>query len=234
MPRKPWGGTIPAERESYESKRRAALETAARAFNERGFYKTSLDDIAAELHVTKAALYYYFESKDEILYECHAVAIRSLTDTPLEGVDDRRLSGLEKIERLLRRYAAMIVQSFGRCLVLVGTQPLERHNAAKCRAGRRAINDLLVGLIREGIADGSVAPCDAKLAAYFIFGTLNWIAQWYQRDGRQTLDQITDQLIAYVRGGIATPLARSRRSAAAKRAGNRSRPRLRAARRASR
>ena len=114
MPRKPWGGTIPAERESYESKRRAALETAARAFNERGFYKTSLNDIAAELHVTKAALYYYFESKDEILYECHAVAIRSLTDTPLEGVDDRRLSGLEKIERLLRRYAAMIVQSFGR------------------------------------------------------------------------------------------------------------------------
>jgi AcrR family transcriptional regulator len=234
MPRKPWGGTIPAERESYEAKRRAALETAARAFNERGFYKTSLDDIAAELHVTKAALYYYFESKDEILYECHAVAIRSLTDTPLEGVDDRRLSGLEKIERLLRRYAAMIVQSFGRCLVLVGTQPLERHNAAKCRAGRRAINDLLVGLIREGIADGSVAPCDPKLAAYFIFGTLNWIAQWYQHDGRQTLDQVTDQLIAYVLGGIATPLARSRRSAAAKRAGNRSRPRLRAARRASR
>jgi AcrR family transcriptional regulator len=234
MPRKPWGGTIPAERESYEAKRRAALETAARAFNERGFYKTSLDDIAAELHVTKAALYYYFESKDEILYECHAVAIRSLTDTPLEGVDDRALTGLEKIERLLRRYAAMIVQSFGRCLVLVGTQPLERHNAAKCRAGRRAINDLLVGLIREGIADGSVAPCDPKLAAYFIFGTLNWIAQWYRPDGRQTLDQITDQLIAYVLGGIATPLARARQSAAAKRGGARSRPRLRAARRASR
>ena len=234
MPRKPWGGTIPAERESYEAKRRAALETAARAFNERGFYKTSLDDIAAELHVTKAALYYYFESKDEILYECHAVAIRSLTDTPLEGVDDRQLTGLEKIERLLRRYAAMIVQSFGRCLVLVGTQPLERHNAAKCRAGRRAINDLLVGLIREGIADGSVAPCDPKLAAYFIFGSLNWIAQWYRPDGRQTLDQITDQLIAYVLGGIATPPARARRSAAAKRGGGRSRPRLRAARRASR
>ena len=234
MPRKPWGGTIPAERESYEAKRRAALETAARAFNERGFYKTSLDDIAAELHVTKAALYYYFESKDEILYECHAVAIRSLTDTPLEGVYDRALTGLEKIERLLRRYAAMIVQSFGRCLVLVGTQPLERHNAAKCRAGRRAINDLLVGLIRDGIADGSVAPCDPKLAAYFIFGSLNWIAQWYRDDGRQTLDQVTDQLIGYVLGGIATPTARAQRTAAAKRDVNTRRSRLRAARSPSR
>jgi len=234
MPRsKPWGGGIPAERESYDSKRRAALETAARAFNERGFYKTSLDDIAAELNVTKAALYYYFESKDEILYECHAVAIRSLTDTPLESVDDHELSGLEKIERLLRRYAVMIVQSFGRCLVLVGTQPLERHNAAKCRAGRRAINDLLVGLIREGIADGSVAPCDPKLAAYFIFGSLNWVAQWYREDGRQSLDEITDQLVRYVSGGIGTPLVRAHREKSAKR-GNGARTRLRSARSVSR
>src|SRR2546421_1602890 len=164
MPRKPWGGTTPAERESYEMKRRMALETAARAFNERGFYRTSLDDIAAELNVTKAALYYYFESKDEILYECHSAAIQSLTDTPLGGVDDRRLAGLEKIERFVARYVPMIVRSFGRCLVLVGTQPLEPQNRAKCRAGRRQTNDLLVGLIRDGIADGSIARCDPKLA----------------------------------------------------------------------
>src|SRR5882724_7743949 len=152
MPRKAWRRGIPAEEESYEVKRRMALETAARAFNERGFYKTSLDDIAAELNVTKAALYYYFRSKDEILYECHAAAIESITLTPLEGVHDRALTGLEKIERLVRRYVMMIVQSFGRCLVLVGTQPLERHNAAKCRAGRRGINELLVELVREGVA----------------------------------------------------------------------------------
>ncbi len=205
MPRKAWGRGIPAEEDSYDVKRRLALETAARAFNERGFYRTSLDDIAAELNVTKAALYYYFESKDEILYECHSVAIQSLTQTPLEGVNDRTLSGLEKVERLLRRYVTMIVQSFGRCLVLVGTQPLEPENSAKCRAGRRQINDLLVGLIREGIADGSIARCDPKLASYFIFGSLNWIAQWYDEKGARTLDEITEQAVGYVLGGLAAP-----------------------------
>ncbi|MGH7822699.1 MAG: TetR/AcrR family transcriptional regulator [Candidatus Binatia bacterium] len=185
-----------------------ALETAARAFNERGFYRTSLDDIAAELNVTKAALYYYFESKDEILYECHSLAIQSITEGPA-GEDDEAGSGLDKIERLVRRYVAMIVQSFGRCLVLVGTQPLEKQNAAKCRAGRRRINDLLVGLIREGIADGSIAPCDPKLAAYFIFGTLNWIAQWYDENGPRTLEEIADQAVGYVLGGLAAPRRRA-------------------------
>src|ERR1041384_2052799 len=175
MPRKAWRRGVPAVEESYETKRRMGLEKAARAVNDRGVYKASLDDIAAELNVTKAALYYYFRSKDEILYECHAAAIQSITDTPL---DRRAPNALAKIEQLVRRYVAMIVQSFGRCLVLVGTQPLERANAAKCRAGRRGINDLLVELVQEGIDDGSIAPCEPKLSAYFVFGTLNWLAQW--------------------------------------------------------
>src|SRR5882724_13115388 len=104
MPRKAWRRGIPAEEESYEVKRRMALETAARAFNERGFYKTSLDDIAAELNVTKAALYYYFRSKDEILYECHSAAIQSITDTPLDrrAANGLAKNGLAKIEQLVR------------------------------------------------------------------------------------------------------------------------------------
>ena len=200
MPRKTWGGAASLPQDSYDAKRRVALETAARAFNERGFYKTSLDDVAAELNVTKAALYYYFRSKDEILYECHAAAIQSITDTPL---DQKAPNALAKIEQLVRRYVTMIVQSFGRCLVLVGTQPLEKANAAKCRAGRRGINDLLVELVREGIGDGSIAPCDPKLAAYFVFGTLNWIAQWYDEEGRCSLDEVTERALAYVVGGLA-------------------------------
>jgi AcrR family transcriptional regulator len=201
MPRKAWGRAAPlAHDNSYEAKRRVALETAARAFNERGFYKTSLDDIAAELNVTKAALYYYFRSKDEILFECHSAAIQSITDTPFDG---EAVNGLAKIEQLVRRYVAMIVRSFGRCLVLVGTQPLERANAAKCRAGRRGINDLVVELVREGIEDGSIAPCDPKLAAYFVFGTLNWIAQWYDEDGRCSLDEVIERAVAFVVGGLA-------------------------------
>lgn len=209
MRRKLKSRTIAVRQDPYQAKRRMLLETAARAFNERGFYQTSLDDIAAELNVTKAALYYYFKSKDEILYECHSLAIQSITDTPLGEIDDDGLSGLGKIERLVRRYVAMIVKSFGRCLVLVGTQPLEPENAGKCRAGRRGINDLFVEVIREGIADGSIAPCDPKLAAYFLFGTLNWIAQWYDEKGPRKLEEITDQAVGYVLGGLATPGGRA-------------------------
>ena len=199
--KKPVRRTKTATEEPYARKRRAALEVAARAFNERGFYKTSLDDIAARLKVTKPALYYYFENKDEILYECHSVAIASLVETPLED-GASHLTGLEKIERLVRRYVSMIVESFGRCLVLVGTQPLEPSNARKCRDGRRQTNDLLVGLIREAVADGSIPRCDPKLTAFFVFGMLNWIAQWYDPKGERTLGDIADEAVKFVRGAL--------------------------------
>jgi AcrR family transcriptional regulator len=190
-----WGQVLPPREEQYELKRRAALEAAANAFNAHGFYKTSLGDIAAELGVTKAALYYYFKSKDEILFECHTLAIEAMTSLPAISED---LSGLQKVEAFVRGYVDMIVQSFGRCLVLTGTQPLEPGNAEKCRAGRRKVHDLLVKMISKGVKDGSIRDQDPRLTANFIFGALNWVAQWHRPDGRVGMARISDEATAFV------------------------------------
>lgn len=199
MAQRPWGKLLPPREEQYELKRRAALEAAANAFNARGFYKTSLDDIASELGVTKAALYYYFKSKDEILFECHTLAIQAMTSLPALGRD---LTGAQKVEAFVRGYVEMIVQSFGRCLVLTGTQPLEPGNAEKCRAGRREVHDLLVGMIEEGLQDGTIQSPDPRMTANFIFGTLNWVAQWHRPEGRDSVERIADEAVEFVLNGI--------------------------------
>lgn len=51
--------------------RERILDIAQELFTRQGYDKTSLRDIAARLHITKAALYYYFERKEEILLELH-------------------------------------------------------------------------------------------------------------------------------------------------------------------
>jgi len=200
MAQRPWGKLLPPREEQYELKRRAALEAAAGAFNRHGFYKTSLGDIAAELGVTKAALYYYFKSKDEILFECHTLAIQAMTNLPTLAENQ---TGLQKVEAFVRGYVEMIVQSFGRCLVLTGTQPLEPENAEKCRAGRREVHDLLVRMIEDGVADGTIQSPDPRMTSNFIFGTLNWVAQWHRPDGRDTIDRITEEAVEFVLNAIA-------------------------------
>ena len=51
---------------------------AARAFNERGFHNTSLDDIAAALEVTKPTIYYYVANKEQLLFECFVAGLEPI------------------------------------------------------------------------------------------------------------------------------------------------------------
>ncbi len=56
---------------SPPSTRERILDVALELFNEQGYDKTSLRQIAERLGVTKAALYYHFERKEDILLELH-------------------------------------------------------------------------------------------------------------------------------------------------------------------
>ena len=47
------------------------VAVATRLFSERGYAQTSLDDVAAEIGFTKPAIYYWFKSKDDILFAIH-------------------------------------------------------------------------------------------------------------------------------------------------------------------
>jgi len=74
-------------------------------------------------------------------------------------------------------------------------------------------------LIRQGIAEGSIAPCDPKLAAFTVAGALSWIGRWYRPDGALTPEAIADHSVTMLlrRPGVAPPVApapRRRRSPA--------------------
>src|SRR3546814_9604290 len=64
-----------------EAKREAVLQTAARAFAENGYHRTSLEEIAARLGVSKPTIYYYAQNKDDLVAarsEEHTSELQSL------------------------------------------------------------------------------------------------------------------------------------------------------------
>jgi AcrR family transcriptional regulator len=67
----PAAASIESETETQPSTRDRILDIALDLFTEQGFDATSLRQIAERLGVTKAALYYHFESKDDILMALH-------------------------------------------------------------------------------------------------------------------------------------------------------------------
>jgi hypothetical protein len=74
---------------------------------------------------------------------------------------------------------------------------------AEIRASKRTIDRRLRSFVQEGIDDGSIAPCDAKLAAFSIAGALNWICMWYEPGGPLSPEEIATQFAHTLTQGLA-------------------------------
>lgn len=197
-PKRPWGEGIQDRGEQYEMKRQVVLRTAARIYTARGFHETTLADVADTLNISKPTLYYYFRSKDEILFEVHRLGIEAITDGDAPMPQAGEATARERLHEFLRRYVRMVVDDFGTCLVMTGTNALEPENRAEVVAGRRQIDSMLRGILEDGAKDGSFDCADPKVTAMFVFGAMNWIPHWFHREGAITVEDLSERLVAFV------------------------------------
>lgn len=182
-------------------KREAVVRAAAAAFNERGFSQTSMDDVAAALGISKPTLYQYFRSKQDILYECHRLAAQHGE----EGLADAHAHGGPALDKLLvyvRRFMMGFFDDLGSCAVLLDVNSLTEANRATIVQRRDAVSDGVESLVKAGIRDGSIASCDPKLAALFIFGVVNWMSVWYRSGGPKAPDEIANEFLRIFRSGL--------------------------------
>ncbi len=186
------------------SKREAVLRTAAQVFNEKGYLASTLDEVAERLNVTKPTLYYYVKSKDEILYECVRIGLTMLQDA-IVVVGASGGTAADKLIAAMRKYTEIVTMDFGMCVIRVGEDPLPLESQRKLRRMKAGIDREFRELIRQGIEEGAIRPCDPKIAAFTMAGALSWIGRWYRPDGPWTPDDIADQCIGLLAQGLFQP-----------------------------
>ena len=196
----PW---LPFEtrRRDRDAKREAVLRTAVQLFLEQGCHRATLADVAERLNITKPALYNYFRSKDDILFECWVMGQEAVLGC-IADIDAAGGGGLDKLRRLVRGYATLMTTDYGRSLVRFDPRDLSEARAAIVRAAKRRIDTVFRGYLAEGVADGSILPCDPKLTAFTIAGALNWIGHWYRPGGGLTPAEIAESFSARLTGGL--------------------------------
>jgi AcrR family transcriptional regulator len=178
----PWKA-FQARQRNQDIKRDAVLQTAAHMFLEQGYRRTSMSELAKRLQITKPALYYYFRNKEEILVECYRAGI-TLIETLLDKALVSRGTGLDKVKVYIEAYAkSVVLHDFGRCVSMLDENELSSETRKLVRALKRRIDASIRSYIEEGIADKSIAPCDAKLASFAMSGAINWIGTWYKPAG---------------------------------------------------
>ena len=170
-----------AEETRFQLQKDRMLKAAAHCFNEKGYSGTSLKDVANRLGLTDAALYYYVRNKEELVYLCYLRAADVGRDALQRAIADGD-TGLDKIRRYLRNHVEAMVGDEGPVAIMSEIPSLKPAHRETVLELSRKHSTAFEALIEEGIADGSIAPCNVRMTGNAIMGSINWIPKWYHGD----------------------------------------------------
>jgi AcrR family transcriptional regulator len=199
---------VRAERGSSKKRAQDIIDTAAQIFHERGYAETSVHDIAEAVGILKGSLYYYIKSKEDLLFmvlsEVHdgfrdIVARTEAMDAP--AIDRLRYYVQEHVMYNTRNVTKMAV-------FYHDYRSLSEERLTEILERRAFYETFLRDLIDEAKAEGSVDPSlNPKLAAFTLFGMMNWVYHWYRASGSWTPPQIGAQVAAMAVDGLVGPRA---------------------------
>ncbi len=163
----------------FDRKLAAILSNAARVFAREGYGGASIRRVAAEAGVSLAGLYHYVHSKEELLYliQLHTfeAIVYNLRDQ-LEHVDDP----LERFRTAVRNHLIHFVHHFDELRVCaLELDSLSGDYYDEVAAVRREYFRLMAGLVQALRGDSPEPDPRARLTTLSLFGSLNWLFQWY-------------------------------------------------------
>lgn len=185
-----------------QSRRRDILLAAAAVFARDGYVEATLDDVAAQMGVTKGVIYYYFRSKEEIFIEIRATAIREAI-ARLEAIIAHAQPPEETLRAAMADLAGHIFDELDRFAnVLVAGHRLGNESATLIRRLQRRYEGLVRGIIERGIEQGVFLAHDPTLMTFTLLRAVLSIAAWYQPGGRLSPAVITAQVTEQVVRGV--------------------------------
>jgi AcrR family transcriptional regulator len=188
-----------------ELQRRTVLETAAEIFSEKGFRGASMADVARALGVTRPALYYYFDSKEQILTSLVkevTLYIQELGDS----VEDETRDPAETLFEMVKNNALFIIRNPVLFRVVERCENDFRQSTKQLNTrGKRRIFEEFKATIVRGIRSGHFKDIDPSVAAFSVIGLCSWSAWWFKPEGRlkdtEVAAQIASMAVASVRDG---------------------------------
>lgn len=189
---------------SLEDRKSYIADKATHIFIEKGFQSTSLQDIASAIGITKAGIYHYFASKEDILFHIlMAEHERNLKQFQMlrHEFEDPSLSPIEALKTLLRVYARITLNNLK--IPLLGLR--ERHQlTGKNRKAHEKKEKEIFNILRDALAG---IPCLNKShningIVFMVISMHVWVGYWNNDRAKLSLDQIIEQNIQMICHGI--------------------------------
>jgi AcrR family transcriptional regulator len=188
-----------------EARRTEILRSLGEVLRERHASELRMQDIADRLGLTKGNLYYYFKSKQDLLFHCHMRSMEGSLQA-LAKVDAMRGSASERLHELLTLHIHNVLDESYGAVLLTDLENLPPKQRKAYIALRDKFEHGVREIIREGIAAGEFPDRNVTMVGFAILGGINWMSKWYDPSGAETSATIARAFAdLYVAGLQAVP-----------------------------
>ncbi|CAN5260253.1 TetR/AcrR family transcriptional regulator [soil metagenome] len=155
-----------------EMSRAAFLGAATRLINEHGYLGASVQKICAELKVTKGSFYHHHDAKDDLVVQCFERTWKILREAQAAS-DKVAGNGFENLASLASALVSGQVSAAAPLLRTSALSAVPGSIRPDLVAGFDRTSARIASVISDGIADGSIRPVDAQIAAQMVSGAIN-------------------------------------------------------------
>ena len=175
------------------AQRETAIRAAAlRIFRQKGYHAASMQDIADAVGLYKASLYYYVDSKEELLvrlFEGRTEKVLAEIDAAASGPGTSR----ERLGAMVRAYVLGVLRNLDSVHVYLREEhSLPPLALQQVHREQQAMRSHFERVIVEGTRRGEFVAGDPKLAALALLGMCTWVHRWYRPRGRLGESAVAD------------------------------------------
>ncbi len=176
--------------------------TAAQIFFKKGYNATSLNDIADEFNITKAGLYYYVESKQDLLYRIITLGLDNVKNEVLEPA--RKINDPEERLRFIILNHSRLCAGGNHAVIIISHEDneLSFHQREETLKRRRDYFDFIRDTLVELQEQGKIKEIELTTATFTILGMIIWLSRWYSPNGKMSVEKVCEEICGMAMRGI--------------------------------
>ncbi len=191
------------KRRPAQRRREEVLDAAAQVFFQKGYDAATTEEIADRLDILKGSLYYYVESKDQLLFEIVRDVMQDAL-TALEGIAIGEGPAIDRLRAAIVGHVVHLTRNRTRAAILL------HEYRALSEARRKLIRSLLdrytrvlTDVVESARKEGAIRQdLDTGVATMTILGAANWPYRWYSPRGSLSSQEIAEQIASILIEGL--------------------------------
>lgn len=176
--------------------------TAAQIFFTKGYDSTSLNDVADQLGITKAGLYYYVESKQDLLFQIMNLGLDSVKNEVL--LPAREIADAEsRLEFTILNHARLAAGG-NHAVVIISDEisALNFTQREEILKLRRIYFEFVRNTLIELEKEGKLHKIDITAATFTLLGMILWLARWFHSSGKLSVEKACEDVCRMALRGL--------------------------------